>query len=170
MAIVLSCPTRWAPGGWGFQVTSRNTIASLVSLEVPLRSWRSEGATPYLLHRYAFSDRCAVDRSRWRMPWNRQQPWPQLPTSTDRQPTVRSHPDMGCVLRPVHASLNAAMTSVCAGHRLGGAPRRNRTGDPILTMEPPGTAVRNAVSPGRTRPSRPKLSVQSTCRYAFSWR
>jgi hypothetical protein len=27
----------------------------------------------------------------------------------------------------------------------GGAPRRNRTGDPILTMEPPGTAVRNAV-------------------------
>jgi hypothetical protein len=27
------------------------------------------------------------------------------------------------------------------------SPRRNRTGDPILTMEPPGTAVRNAVSP-----------------------
>jgi hypothetical protein len=34
----------------------------------------------------------------------------------------------------------------------GGAPRRNRTGDPILTMEPPGTAVRNAVSPGHARP------------------
>jgi hypothetical protein len=28
----------------------------------------------------------------------------------------------------------------------GGAPRRNRTGDPILTMEPPGTAVRTALS------------------------
>jgi hypothetical protein len=62
------------------------------------------------------------------------------------------------------------LSSVCAGHRVGGAPRRNRTADPILTMEPPGTAVRNPVSPGRARPSRPKLSVQSTCRYAFSWR
>ena len=28
------------------------------------------------------------------------------------------------------------------------SPRRNRTGDPILTMEPPGTAVRNPISPG----------------------
>jgi hypothetical protein len=27
------------------------------------------------------------------------------------------------------------MTSVCTGYRLGGAPRRNRTGDPILTMD-----------------------------------
>jgi hypothetical protein len=26
-------------------------------------------------------------------------------------------------------------TGVCAGHRLGGAPRRNRTGDPILTID-----------------------------------
>jgi hypothetical protein len=35
---------------------------------------------------------------------------------------------------------------------LGWSPRRNRTSDPILTMEPPGTAVRTAVSPGRARP------------------
>ena len=34
----------------------------------------------------------------------------------------------------------------------GRAPRRNRTGDPILTMEPPGTAVRTALSPGHARP------------------
>ncbi len=34
----------------------------------------------------------------------------------------------------------------------GGAPRRNRTGDPILTMEPPGTAVRTAVLPGHAGP------------------
>ena len=54
---------------------------------------------------------------------------------------------------------NVKMTSVCAGHRLGGAPRRNRTGDPILTMEPPGTAVRTAVCAGEARPSGPKLSV-----------
>jgi len=42
---------------------------------------------------------------------------------------------------------------------LGWSPRRNRTGDPILTMEPPGTAVRTAVSPGRARPSGTKLSA-----------
>ena len=35
---------------------------------------------------------------------------------------------------------------------LCGAPRRNRTGDPILTMEPSGTAVRTAVVPGHARP------------------
>src|SRR5215207_8162918 len=65
---------------------------------------------------------------------------------------------------------NAKMTSVCAGHRLGGASRRNRTGDPILTMEPPGTAVRTAVSPGRVRRSGPKLSVLFRLSYAFSSR
>jgi hypothetical protein len=49
----------------------------------------------------------------------------------------------------------------------GGAPRRNRTGDPILTMEPPGTAVRTTVSPGHAQPSRPKLSVLIRRSYAF---
>ena len=44
---------------------------------------------------------------------------------------------------------------------LCGAPRRNRTADPILTMEPPGTAVRKIAFPGRARPSGPKLSVLS---------
>src|SRR5918993_1088477 len=43
----------------------------------------------------------------------------RLTTSLPRQPTP-----------------NVELTDVCAGHRLGGAPRRNRTGDPILTMEP----------------------------------
>jgi hypothetical protein len=37
---------------------------------------------------------------------------------------------------PAEPALVAKMISVCAGPRLGGAPRRNRTGDPILTMEP----------------------------------
>jgi hypothetical protein len=50
----------------------------------------------------------------------------------------------------------------------GGAPRRNRTGDPILTMEPPGTAVRTAVPPGHARPSGPKLSVLLRRRYALT--
>jgi hypothetical protein len=70
---------------------------------------------------------------------------------TVRRLTVRPHPSLGCALRPASDSPNVKMTSICAGHRLGGAPRRNRTGDPILTMEPPGTAVRTAVSPGRAR-------------------
>jgi hypothetical protein len=63
---------------------------------------------------------------------------------------------------------DAEVTSVCAGQRLCGAPRRNRTGDPILTMEPPGTAVRMIVFPGRARPSGPKLSALSTRSYALS--
>jgi hypothetical protein len=50
----------------------------------------------------------------------------------------------------------------------GGAPRRNRTGDPILTMEPPGTAVRNPVFAGRARPSGSKVSVLFRRSYAFA--
>jgi hypothetical protein len=53
---------------------------------------------------------------------------------------------------------------------LGGAPRRNRTGDPILTMEPPGTAVRTAVLAGNARPSGSKLSVLLRPSYAFTSR
>jgi Phosphatidylethanolamine-binding protein len=54
--------------------------------------------------------------------------------------------------RPFNRPSDVALTSVCAGQSLCGAPRRNRTGDPILTMEPPGTAVRNLVAPARARP------------------
>jgi hypothetical protein len=61
------------------------------------------------------------------------------------------------------------LTSLSAGQPMCGAPRRNRTGDPILTMEPPGTAVRNAVSPGHARPSGPKLSVLFRRSYALSF-
>ena len=38
----------------------------------------------------------------------------------------------------------------------GGAPRRNRTGDPILTMNRAPTAVRSSVSAGRWQPSTAK--------------
>jgi hypothetical protein len=50
----------------------------------------------------------------------------------------------------------------------GGAPRRNRPGDPILTMEPSGTAVRTTLSPGHARPYRPKLSVLFRQSYALT--
>ena len=66
--------------------------------------------------------------------------------------------------------LERKMTSVYPGHRLGGAPRRNRTGDPILTMESPGTAVRTAVPPVRARPSGPKLPVLLRRSYAFTFK
>jgi hypothetical protein len=48
---------------------------------------------------------------------------------------VRALLDTGCVLWTADTSLNVATTSVWAGHWLGRAPRRNRTGDPILTMD-----------------------------------
>jgi hypothetical protein len=82
--------------------------------------------------------------------------------------TVRPHPDKGSAISTRSTGSDIELTSVSAGHRLGGAPRRNRTGDPILTMEPPGTAVQTAVSPGHARPSGPKLSVLLRQRYAFT--
>jgi hypothetical protein len=44
------------------------------------------------------------------------------------------------------------LTSVCAGQSVCGAPRRNRTGDPILTMDRQPSAVLTAVFAGRTAP------------------
>jgi hypothetical protein len=63
---------------------------------------------------------------------------------------------------------NAELTSVSAGQSGCGAPRRNRTGDPVLTMEPPETAVRNPVFAGRARPSGSKVSVLFRRSYVFS--
>jgi hypothetical protein len=60
-------------------------------------------------------------------------------------------------------------TGVCAVQCLCGAPRRNRTGDPILTMEPPGTAVRTAVPPAHARPSGQKLTVLFRRSYVLSF-
>jgi hypothetical protein len=51
-------------------------------------------------------------------------------------------------------------TGVCAGHHLGGAPRRNRTGDPILTMDRRPSAVLTALLAGRAAPSVAKLWAQ----------
>jgi hypothetical protein len=103
-----------------------------------------------------------------RRPGERAAHWSELSTSTYERPAVRSHPNKGCVLWTADASSNATATSVSAGQPGCGAPRRNRTGDPILTMEPPGTAVRTAVSPGHARPWVPKLSALSTHSNAFS--
>jgi hypothetical protein len=58
---------------------------------------------------------------------------------------------------PVHRRRTRTMTSVCAGHRLGGAPRRNRTGDPILTMNRRPSAVLSGIFAGHSVPQRPQL-------------
>jgi hypothetical protein len=50
------------------------------------------------------------------------------------------------VMRPVQSARNAELTSVPVGQSGYGAPRRNRTGDPILTMYPRPTAMRPSVS------------------------
>ena len=47
---------------------------------------------------------------------------------------TRALPDKGWVLRPAPAPPNVKTTSVSAGQHLCRAPRRNRTGDPILTI------------------------------------
>ena len=68
-----------------------------------------------------------------------------------------------------HNGSGRRLTGISAGESPYGAPRRNRTGDPILTMEPPETAVRNAVSAGRVRPSGSKSSVLLRPSYAFTF-
>ena len=103
-----------------------------------------------------------------RMPWNQQRGRSERATPTDGESTLRPHPYVGSAFQPSKRTPNADLTSVYAGQCLCGAPRRNRTGDPILTMEPPGTAVRTAVSAGHARPSGPKLSVLFRPSYAFT--
>ena len=49
-------------------------------------------------------------------------------------------------------------------------PPPESTGDPILTMKPPGTAVRTAVTAGRARPLGPKLWVLLRRRDALTFR
>jgi hypothetical protein len=71
---------------------------------------------------------------------------------TDARPAVRPHPDKGWALWPVDASSNVTTTSVSAGQSLCGAPRRNRTGDPILTMDRGRTAVLAGVFAARATP------------------
>src|SRR5512132_3825049 len=51
-----------------------------------------------------------------------------------------------------HNGPGRQLTSISAGQGLCGAPRRNRTADPILTMYPRPTAMLSNVFPGRRRP------------------
>jgi hypothetical protein len=86
-----------------------------------------------------------------------QRRWSELLTAPKGDRLVRAHPNKGCVLWTVDASSNATTTSVSAGQHLCGAPRRNRTGDPILTMDLAVTAMLTGVSADRWRPWDAKL-------------
>ena len=52
------------------------------------------------------------------------------------------------------------LTGVCTGQSLCGAPRRNRTGDPILTMDRRSSAVLTGVLAGRAALHGPQLWAQ----------
>jgi hypothetical protein len=78
--------------------------------------------------------------------------WPWQPVRSESQRTNRTGKSLansGCRLLGVQpAGCWTRPELRCCG----GAPRRNRTGDPILTMNLAPTAVRTCVSAGRRRP------------------
>jgi hypothetical protein len=76
----------------------------------------------------------------------RQRRWSEQWTSTEGAiGSPSALPSKGGALQRPTDPEHGQPTSVSAGQQLNGAPRRNRTGDPILTMEPPGAAVRTAI-------------------------
>jgi hypothetical protein len=74
-----------------------------------------------------------------------------------RSRPLRAHPLRNKASR---SSQHLGNTSVCAGQPWCGAPRRNRTGDPILTMDRGRTAVLTGVFAGRSAPWMPQLWAQ----------
>jgi hypothetical protein len=112
---------------------------------------RSAGAAVTLTRRYVLSNRCAAGPPERKAA----EPAKRLVIAVDADPggaTVRPHPDKGSALQPINRPPNTEPTSVSAGQRMCGAPRRNRTGDPILTMDRGRTAVLTGVSAARATP------------------
>jgi hypothetical protein len=82
-------------------------------------------------------------------------------------------------MRPVPPVPKRELISVCAGQRWCGAPRRNRTADPILTMNPGSSAVLPSVFAGRRTPWRAHVwdqspsqvssSMTTSCRSSETW-
>jgi hypothetical protein len=69
-----------------------------------------------------------------------------------------SHPTMDAA---AYKGSGRRLTNVCAGQPGYGAPRRNRTGDPILTMDRWPSAVLRRIFAARATPSMPQLWAQS---------
>jgi hypothetical protein len=85
-----------------------------------------------------------------------------------RRPTI----DLGHRDQALHRVPNDAESRSAARQRkprCGRCPRPEVQRERILTMEPPGTAVRTAVSPGHARPSGPQLSVLFRISYGFTF-
>ena len=60
--------------------------------------------------------------------------WSERVDTDPGKATARPHPDKGSALQPHKQHRTRRPTSVSAGQVRCGAPRRNRTGDPILTI------------------------------------
>jgi hypothetical protein len=99
----------------------------------------------------------------------RQRRWSELWTSTEGQLAVRALPNKGWVLWTADASSNVATTSVCAGQDLCGAPAGIEPATPSLPWNHQEPLCGPPVSPGRARPSGPKLSVLLQRSYALSF-
>jgi hypothetical protein len=64
--------------------------------------------------------------------------WLDPSTITDGRPLPRALPNMGCVLWTADTSSNATTTSICAGHRPGGAPAGIEPATPSLPWNDSG--------------------------------
>ena len=108
-----------------------------------------------MLDSYGLSIRCATQAE------------PRPTSGSAAQPIITSR-RRSCAGRriPIADAASTAgpgreLTSVCAGQQRCGAPRRNRTGDTILTMNPGRSAVLPSVFAGRGGPYGAKLCAQS---------
>jgi hypothetical protein len=128
-----------------------------VSLTKPQLSSRRPDIDPCPSSRDAFLDRCAARDPEGNGHRAKQRCRSEGSTRPEDDPPSLIASNKGCALWTADASPNATTTSVYAGQRLCGAPRRNRTGDPILTMYPRPTAMRPCVFLGRSGPKVVKL-------------
>jgi hypothetical protein len=93
---------------------------------------------------------CHGALGRWLGSLNNKAAGQEAMSSQDEVGTVGRIPTATCSMREARSR---RLIAVAAGQSLCGAPRRNRTGDPIPTMNRAPTAVRSSVSAGRWQPS-----------------
>ena len=80
------------------------------------------------------ADRCRAEPPLMEQPGGRASTLARAVDDHHGRSEVKALPDMGCALRLAETTRNGKTPSVAAGQCLCGAPRRNRTGDPILTI------------------------------------
>ncbi len=122
------CSRSRQPQPAGRPATAPDPVAgSLTSSSVATRTY-----DPHLASSIAFFHDCGAECHRWRRAGGRARTLVR-PVDNHRQTTAL--PNEGCALQPGFASSNgsnATMTSVCAGHRPGGAPAGIEPATPSL--------------------------------------